>query len=199
MNSKATNTGKSSRQRRQAALAKKKAIIATVLVIVMALMWVRVFAKKGKKAAPAKVTAATVRTVTASTTAAEKTKKTTMQYKQLPMVAGRNDVLVRDIFSRKSWNNGLGAADGWNSEQTMLSDDIRRAGQNLKLEAITMGEGGQKSEVFIDGKLVPAGSDFPTRYEGRIYRFTVEKIAANKVVLKCKDVSVTLKMFQNVE
>ena len=60
-----------------------------------------------------------------------------------------------------------------------------------------MGEGGQKSEIFIDDKLVPAGSDFPTRYNSRTYRFTVENITANKVVLKCKDVIVTLKMSEN--
>ena len=60
-----------------------------------------------------------------------------------------------------------------------------------------MGEGEQKSEIFINDKLVPAGSDFPAKYKGRVYRFMVESITANKVVLKCKDVVVTLKLAEN--
>jgi hypothetical protein len=110
------------------------------------------------------------------------------------VVPGRNDVLTRDIFSKKSWNNEGIATDDGDAKQDLLSNSIRRAGQALKLEAILMGEGGQKSEIFISGKLVPAGSDFPTRYQGRTYRFTVEIITANKVVLKCEDVSIVLKL-----
>lgn len=194
MDSKSTNSGKSSRQRRQAAIARKKAILAAVLVLVMVVLWIRLFAKKGKKAAPAKVTAATSRTVTTSNTTVRKPKKNTIKYKQLPMVAGRNDVLQRDIFSKKSWIDAKDTADAWNSKREILSDDIRRAGKSLKLEAILMGEGGEKSEIFIEDKLVPLGADFPTRHAGRIYRFTVEKVTANKVILKCKDVSVVLKL-----
>ena len=194
MNSNNTNSAKTARQRRLAAAARKKAIIAACLIAVMAFMWVRVFAKKGNKAKPDDVTASTVRTVSASTTAKSDPKKAIIEYKKLPMVSGRNDVLVRDIFDKKSWVDGKDGADNWIDEQALLSNNIRRAGKTLKLEAILMGEGGQKPEIFISGKLVPAGSDFPTRYKGRIYMFTVENVTANKVVLKCSDVSIVLKL-----
>jgi hypothetical protein len=160
----------------------------------MAVMWTRIFVKKGSNAKPAEVTASTVRTVSASATAKEEIKTATMKYKKLPMVPGRNDVLTHDIFSSKAWVNEKGDANNWEGKQEMLSDDIRQAGKALKLEAIIMGDGGQKSEIFIADKLVPAGSDFPTHYKGRTYRFTVENITANKVVLKCKDVSIVLKL-----
>jgi hypothetical protein len=195
MTSENKNSAKSARQRRLAAAARKKAIIAVCLIVVMAFMWVRIFTKKGDKTQPVKAAASTVRTVSASTKA--NPKMTTMKYKQLPMIEGRNDVLVRDIFSLQAWLDGKGTADDWNSKQKLLAADIRRAGKALKLEAIIMGEGEQKSEIFISDKLVPAGSDFPTKYKGRVYRFMVESITANKVVLKCKDVVVTLKLAEN--
>jgi hypothetical protein len=194
MSSMTKNSGRSARQRRLAAAARKKAILAVCLIIVMALMWTRIFVKKDSNAKPAEVTASTVRTVSASVTVKDEPEMTTLKYKKLPMVPGRNDVLTRDIFSSKAWVNKKGVASNWNSNQDMLSDDIRQAGKTLKLEAILMGERGQKAEIFINDKLVPAGSDFPTHYKGRTYRFTVEKITANKVVLKCKDVSIVLKL-----
>ena len=195
------NSGKLARQQRLRAAARKKAIIAACLLLVMGLLWIRVLAKKGGKSIPANAKAVAVKTTTSSTSVKKDKKNSAIKRIEIEVVKGRNDVLVRDIFSQKPWigkgyKRITNTSDSWANDQKILKNDIRLAAKKLRLEAIIMGQGGKLSEVFINNRLVPAGSDFPIRHNGRIFRFTVEDVTPGKVVLKCLDVEVTLKISQ---
>ena len=194
-------TSKLARQQRLRAAARKKAIIAGCLLLVMGLLWIRVLAKKGGKSIPAKANAVTVETSSADTSVKAESKSTAFRYTKIEVVKGRNDVLVRDVFAQKKWagkgyNNIANIGGSWANDQKILKEDIRSAAKKLRLEAIIMGQEGKLSEIFINNKLVPEGSDFPIRHDGRIFRFTVTEVGPEKVILKCLDVEVTLKMSQ---
>lgn len=192
------NSSKLARKQRLKAAARKKAIIAGCLLLVMGGMWVRLLVKRSGNSIPKKAKAVTVETITETAPVKQASKHSAIKHTKIEVVPGRNDVLVRDIFSQKTWNgksNGL-AVDAAGNDQNVSKDDIRKASENLKLLGTTMSQGGQPSEVFINDEVVPAGSDFPIRHNGRIFRFTVEEVSPEKVVLKCLDVEVTLKMYK---
>jgi hypothetical protein len=194
-------SSKLARQQRLRAVARKKVIIAGCLLLVMGGLWIRVFAKKGGKNIPAKANAVTVEKNTTDTAVKSASRGAALRYINIEVVKGRNDALVRDVFSQKPWigkdyKHITTSTDSWANDQKILKEDIRSAAKKLKLEAIIMGQERKLSEIFINNKLVPEGSDFPIRHDGRIFRFTVTEVGPEKVVLKCLDVEVTLKMSQ---
>ena len=179
-------------------VANQKAIVAGVLVFVMLVMWMRVFLKK-KSALPVAVSASTTEQQTTDAQQQTQAKGSNFHYVELPVVSGRNDVLVRDVFSAKAWNGGgindvVNVTSDRENESQLLQDEIRSIAQNLKLEAIINGNNGHPSEVFLENKLVPTGSDLIVRRNGKKLTFTIESAEGNQVVLKCEDVRVTLKM-----
>jgi hypothetical protein len=172
---------------------KKKIIIAVLLVGIMAIMWVRVLAKKNGSSAgqtPLAIQAAV---------AEEAAPKIQVTYVELPQVKGRNDTLTRDIFSGSRWE-GLGAvANGAKqpnekikSGHEKLSDTITEMiGKELKLDAILSGKNPQ---AYVGGMLVSPGGKLTVNHEGEKYEFKAVAMNENEVVLECKGVQVRLSM-----
>ena len=194
-------TNKNARPVKQDPRVKVKVIAAVVLVLIMAVMWMRVFTKG--KGAPTAVAAASVQTNAATKTEVKKTESNTLTYIELPIVAGRNDCLTRDIFIARSWNGGqideLVDVVPKSDDEKLLRDEIRYIAQDLKFKAVIAGNEYQPAEVFIENKIVPVGSSFPIRREGKKFVFLVEHAQGNKVVLNCQDVTVTLKLSKKDE
>jgi len=172
---------------------KKKIIIAAVLIGIMAIMWVRVLAKK-------KDSSAGVIPLALQTAAAEEAPpKVQVVYVELPQVKGRNDTLTRDIFSGSKWE-GLGAeANGAKqpnerikSGHEKLSDTITEMiGKELRLDAILSGKNPQ---AYVGGLLVSPGGKLTVKHEGEKYEFKAVEMNENEVVLECKGVQVKLSM-----
>ena len=192
-------TGKRVIGKRVDPLAKKKMIFAGILVLVMAVMWIRLFAKSGKSALPAEVSAETLMQQAASGQQVKKESMSLFEYIELPVESGRNDCLKRDLFGAKAWyGKGVGSllsmSNGDNANGDLLAEEIREVALNLKLEAVIEAHDGQNAEVFINNKLVPTGGELIVRRNGVKYIYTIESADGNKVTLSCGDVRVTLKM-----
>ena len=78
---------------------KKKSVTALCLIAVMAFMWIRVLTKKtpeGAEAAPVTEQSSTENT---------SDQKYRVSFVELPKIAGRNDVIVRDFFASDGWQH----------------------------------------------------------------------------------------------
>jgi hypothetical protein len=177
-----------------------RVIAATLLVTVMAFMWIKVLinhrAEKNEAAAAVARTAAEAQAVGTQTQ-----RQTRISLLPLPVVPGRNDTLTNDIFTANGWNTFPGAADTGSKGpdgaiRTYDGDFIDKIAQSISLEAVITGP---NPEAFIGNKLVSVGHILAVRYNDKIYEFTVAQILENKVVLKWDDVSVVLKMSQSNE
>jgi len=78
---------------------KKKTVVASCLIAVMSIMWVRVLTKQAPETAEA---ALVIEQLNAEGTSDQ---KLNVSFIELPKVAGRNDVVTRDFFASKGWRH----------------------------------------------------------------------------------------------
>ena len=168
---------------------KKKTIMVSVLVLVLVVLWSKVLFNK----APQSAQAQSQQNMMADDAAEIKFE---ISYIDLPVVAGRNDVLNRDFFAPdqfKAIGWGASPADGQNKSigaedfDQWEKQQIQQVAEEVKLEAIFAGDNPQ---VVIDDKLLSAGDEFETVKGGNSYEFEVVQINGNEVVLRCNDVTV---------
>ena len=199
MNRNGKNNGKAAnRLLRRLAADKKKSIIAMALLGVMAVMWLRVLSGKRPVAAPA----ATTQTSDAANTKQPAVRKVT--FVELPIIPGRNDVIVRDFFNARGWKDfGRHKDDGPDaSEQgTLISPKnqdelLEQLTSKLRLEALV---GGDQPRAFINNRLVSKGDSVVVKRGNDTYLFEVVGIFENSVLLKHNEAHVTLKLTQESE
>jgi hypothetical protein len=174
---------------------KKKTVIAVCLIAVMILMWVRLLVKKGPQSAAAAETAE----VTDRHTGPE----LKVSFIELPKVAGRNDVLTRDFFTAGNWQDFEGGAEGNSGGMKEVSvvpkdgseETISRVAGKLRLEAIVLGE---NPRAFINDKLLSAGDKLVIEDGLNKYECEVTKIEETKVVIRCGQAEVTLRLTQTL-
>ena len=173
---------------------KKKAVAASCLVAVMAIMWVRVLTKQAPEAAEAAVGTEQLNAEGASN------QKLNVSYIELPQVAGRNDVITRDFFASSDWRHFEGGQErniAVIEEVNVVSKNgneevIRKVAEKLKLEAIVVLSNNPRA--FINNKVVSVGDKVLIHDGVDIYECEVIAINENKVVIKCREAEVTLKL-----
>ena len=169
----------------RASAEKGKLSVAVVLIAVMAFMWIKVFTGKST------VTDAAAGTAAVKQEAAQRT----ITYVQLPVAAGRNDMLKRNVFNCDGFggkNSGTGDVAG-GAGMGRHKANIAKIAKTIKLNAIITGE---KPAAFIDSQLAAVGSVLLFRCDGQLYEFVVTKITENTALLSWKDFSITVKMVQ---
>ena len=183
---------------------RKKMIIAAALISLMIFMWARVIlsSKAGNNAS-----AAGAETQAAIENAQQQNaEEINIDYIELPVVSGRNDKLSRNFFDADnftafpldpdgSYVPGSGSRNNGDSQDQ--NRNIDQIVQTIKVDAIIVGDESGKGEVFIAERLLSNGSTFDVNHKGRIYEFEVMEVFESKVVLKWKDVTVTIKMSQD--
>jgi hypothetical protein len=177
---------------------KKKAVAASCLVVVMAIMWIRVLTNKAPETAEAGLIVAQLNVE--DTTAQE----SNVSYIRLPQVAGRNDVITRDFFASNDWRH-FGSKQKRNlaviEEVNVVSKNgneevIRKVAEKLQLEAIVVLS--NKPRAFINNKVISAGEKVLIRDGNDTYECEVIDIKENIVVIKCREAEVTLKLTQTL-
>lgn len=175
----------------QFAAEKKKGIIAICLILVMVFMWIKMLGNKAPKSANAAL---------AIQNLDEPERKSSIIYKTLPIVQGRNDVLARDFFSQDNLTGFAGDKQRTGSDkeitltgESMSKGSMQRLAEKLKLEAIGLGE---KPQAFINNKLLSIGDEITIKDGSDSYQCQVIEIEENSVIVKYKDSEIALKLAQ---
>ena len=175
---------------------KKKAVAASCLIAVMAIMWVRVLTKQAPEAAEAAFMTEQLNEEGSSN------QKLKVSFIELPLVAGRNDVITRDFFASNDWRQfdsekgrNLAVIEEVNIVSKNGNDEvIRKVAEKLKLEAIVVL--GNNPRAFINNKVISVGDKVLIRDGVDTYECEVIEIKENMVVIKCREAEVTLKLTQ---
>jgi len=173
---------------------KKKAVAASCLIAVMAIMWVRVLTKQAPEAAEAASMTEQLNEIGSSN------QELNLSFIVLPQVAGRNDVITRDFFASDDWRH-FDSEKGRNlaviEEVNIVSKNgneevIRKVAEKLKLEAIVVLSNNPRA--FINNKVISVGDKVLIRDGVDTYECEVIEIKENMVVIKCREAEVTLKL-----
>ena len=163
---------------------KKKTVVAICVLVLMVFMWIRAFSKSDSDNVSASQHKEAVAT--------ESEKQLVISFVELPDVRGRNDILTRDIFTVRSWENFSGTASSGVSSLTAKGDE-KRAKQivsKLRLEAIEISD---PPKVFINDRLLGIGDKLQISDAGSIFECEIMSIEKNRVFLKCMDIEIELK------
>lgn len=173
---------------------KKKTIIASCLIAVMALMWAKVLGRKTPESAEAAMMGQGAKLT------GESNSESKISFTELPEVKGRNDVLTRDFFASNGWQDFVGDKVGI-EEVSVVSKDgseevARRVAGKMKLEAIGLGKNPQ---AFINNKLLSVGDKLLISEGVDTYECEVAGIEENTVLVRCGEAEIVLKLTQPIE
>lgn len=172
----------------------KKLILAISLLAVMAIMWIRVFIGGPKTISDADAVAVDNHDMQNS----QEKDCLRLRYHSLPFVMGRDDVLSRDLFSRKPWKEKKDSRGGEPivcSEEIASDSDIAVGISDIlgsKLKAVLSG-----SEAFIDDKFYHIGDVLEINYLDKYYKLKIADIEDESVTFK--DVKMGMKFEIKVE
>jgi hypothetical protein len=170
---------------------KKKTITVLCLILLMALMWIRIFTKKGPEAAQAALAANQVKVQE------QESPRVKISYIELPQIQGRNDVITRDFFEPDGWRGfipeGKYPADGRQVgvDLNLINLRSRLMQAGLKLEAIELGK---NPCAFINGRLLSVGDKIAIRDGNDTYECEVSRIERDTVVISYGKIEVQLKL-----
>lgn len=173
----------------------KKTIVASGLLVIMALMWIRVLTGNRPRVAAAAPE-------TGPATAAGQKVPRKPQFVELPELAGRNDSIFRNFFvvqDRTLFQSAPAVSTGTEVRTSSANhgqEVVHRAAGKLKLEAVLWSENPQ---AFINDQLLRVGDQFTVK-EGIVSLvFEVVRIYEDSVLLGCNDTQLTLKMAQYLD
>ena len=179
----------------QLAAEKKKTVMALCLIAVMALMWIRVLARKAPDAAEAQSTTGQVEAEDRPNQGPR------ISFVGLPNVAGRNDVIARDFFVSDGWRHFAGGKGRNLTGVEVVSRNgseevVRKVAEKLKLQAIGLGE---SPRAFINNKMLSAGDKLLVGDGVDKYECEVVQIKENTVVIRYGETEIALKLMQVIE
>ncbi|MCK5225598.1 MAG: hypothetical protein KAQ89_02665 [Planctomycetes bacterium] len=146
---------------------KQKVVMALCLILVMVFMWVRVLSGKSTNSAEA--------AAKKNQLSSQQNSKIKISFVELPKVAGRNDVLSRDLFTPDKGRFSSSKSDN----------------EEIELEAILSGE---QEQAFINDRLFVAGDKFVVSDDSGEKEYEIIEITQNTVLLKCGETEITLKL-----
>lgn len=179
-----------------------KVVIAAVLLIVMAGLWLRVFLRG--RSGPAKAQAKTAQNAQSEIqTAGQMEKSKTIRPVLLPVVPGRHDQLQGDpfVYNPARWAH---AADQPHPDSPEMSNadeqqqkhwaNLQRISKRLVLEAVVKDANGVPINACVDGKVVFKGSILKVKENGEIYELKVVEVCETEIKLAWQVFALTVKM-----
>ena len=175
----------------------KKTAVASGLIAIMLLMWVRVFIGHRPAAAAA--------APPPSTETLPRQAPAQVKLIELPKLPGRHDSLERDFFTiseRSSFRrNAAGRQAGTEKEVPVVSLDdphevAQRIAKMLKLKAVSWSE---SPRALINDQLLRVGSRLTVKDGTETWEFEVLQIYVDSVLVGGKDIQLTLPLAQSLE
>jgi hypothetical protein len=179
----------------------KKTVLATALVLVMAVMWIRVLI--GDK--PGSAAAATGRP-RATETAQKEPARARTRMVELPRVSGRNDSIDRDCFNVQEWapvrRSATGPSTSTDTEVPVASPNhdqevVHQVAQRLRLEAVSLRS--ENPQAFLNDRLLGVGDTLTVEDGTACLEFEVLRINEDSVLVECKGIQLALKLAQVVD
>ncbi len=171
----------------RSAVHRKKLIAAMVLMLIMAVLWIRLLAGKSK---PVAISASLV----VEPSRISSPQSGGVEYIELPHISGRHNSIASDLFSAGNLNQ-FNKQEQYttNTEQfsqtsTKEESPVELAAAALKLDAIV---NDKEPQAYIENRLFEKGQSFRFTFRGQIYRFKVLNILADRVDLDCNGIIIT--------
>jgi len=179
-----------------------KMVTATILLIMMAILWLRVFLRG--RSGPAMARANGAESVQVSLPAADPmVRSVSIHPVSLPVVPGRHDRLAIDpfVFDRAKWygpvedtqpeNTGISKTD---AEEQKHRANLQRISERLVLEAVVKDTNGVPIKACVNGTVLFKGSTIQVKENGEIYELTVTEVRATEIKLVWQVFDLTIKM-----
>ena len=176
----------------------KRTILASAMVLVMAIMWIRVLighAPRSAAAAPQQTQAAQ----------ANQKGPGRVRMVELSRVPGRNDVIHGDCFDvrNRTQFQPSAAVPSTSTEKEVPvvapnhdQEVIQQVAQTLKLEAVLRND---NPRAFVNDRLLGVGDRFTVERGTSFLEFEVLWIYEDAVLVECNGIQLTLKLAQYVD
>ncbi len=182
-----------------------KTLAATVLVVLMAVLWGRVLLKG--KGGPAEADAGQA---SQPQTAQPTVSPAGIEPVVLDVLKGRHDALTCDMFSTANWiafNLTEKQEVPSNAEVSSQEDNLEKRHQlnlekmakTLKLEAVIHNADGIPYQVFVNDAILTVGSVLTVKEGPDQYELSLREIEENEALFVWDKFSITLKMTETVE
>ena len=178
----------------------KKTVLASVLILTMAVMWVRVLIGHRPGSAAAAMDGGQATPARQKEPAGSR-----IRVVELPKVSGRNDSIHRDCFNMQDRTPFRQSAavpgTGADTEVQVVSSNrdqevVQQVAQMLKLEAVVRSD---SPWAFVNDRMLRIGDTFTVERGADLLEFEVLRIHEDSVLVECKGIQLTLKLAQVVE
>lgn len=168
-----------------------KKILAGALLLILAVMWIRVFFGKSDTAKQAEAAV--------NAEVSEKPQENVKKFKRLklPFESGRHDRLTTDMFASRGnvINDGSSRGNKENEKKIKSQKDAAdKLAKKVELDAIILGADKVSHQAFINGKLQFSGDILEVRLNDENYELEVVEIFHNKVILKWNEYTISVRM-----
>jgi hypothetical protein len=180
-----------------------KVVLAAALLLLMAVLWLRVFLRG--RSGPAAVQAQTLPGQTANQpSGGSSAPKAVLQPLSLPVVEGRHDRLWRDPFvvERSEWfaqADNPASVDSPRegkepSEEQRQQADLQKIAGTVLLQAVIKDPAGVPVRACVNGTVLSKGETLKVKENGKVYELKLTDIGASEVQFCYQTLSFTVKM-----
>lgn len=181
-----------------------KTVLAAVLLLVMALLWLRVFLRgQGGPNTAEALTVLTAEPVAVGRSSPERTAaKMFLQPHPLPVEPGRHDRLLQDPFvlDRAKWfPQEQPSAVSVQAEEPVPAAAqqealLRKIAEKLLLQAVIKDPSGLPVQVCVNGVVLPRGGILKLKENGETYELKVLDMGPQQVRFECQNRVITVQM-----
>lgn len=169
-----------------------KTVVAAALLLLMGIMWVRVFFSSGKPAQ------AVAYSETNQTQEVKAEPAIHIEPVPLPVIAGRNDRLTKDYFAVALWPQQRSSmpqdvqASLRNDAEQQRHDFINTLSSRLSIDAVLMPTGQEPAKVCLNGKVLAEGQALTLKDKDQTYELTITQIKPNAITIVCDQKTIVL-------
>jgi len=177
-------------------------VLAAVLLLVMAVLWLRVFLRG--RSGPETVQAQVPIEPSAGQASGERTaSKVLLQPRLLPVLAGQHERPERDpfVFDRSKWFHTERQASEVQPQEPTTSSAGRERGvlsqkiaKDLILQAVIKDPAGVPTQACVNGVVLSRGGILKVKENGETYELKVSDIGSQHVQFEYQDMVFTVKM-----
>ena len=194
-----------------------KTMVAGALMLTMAILWGRVLlkGKGGPASADAASATAQQQKMEAALAAEAKNGQSALvqiERVELPVLAGRNDVITHNPFGTENWNAFTFHEEPEpevvqeakpvvveNTEEMRHQANMKKIAGRLTLEGVIRDVDDVPQQAFVDGKIFNVGSVLTVKEGPDKYELELKKIEEKEVVFVWNELTVVLKLAETVE